>query len=318
MSVEMLEHEPLARYTGWRIGGPAHFFANARTRDDLVDLVRWAGQREVPILMLGGGTNILIGDGGYPGLVIRNRATGTELDDRGDEVIVRAESGAPMAGTARRLAGQGFAGLVWAEGLPGTVGGAVYGNAGCYGGDTAGNLIDATVLLPNGEIEEWSQERLGFGYRTSVLKAAQHAAPADPRTPGLTHPVVLAARLRLERGDRAELAAQMAEIAAGRRSKTPSGSSCGSSFKNPPGTSAGRLLDEAGLKGTRVGGAVVSERHANYIVNEGGATAADVLRLLDIMRERVLQVSGIELELEVQLVGEPGQPAIDHQTGERR
>jgi UDP-N-acetylmuramate dehydrogenase len=108
----------------------------------------------------------------------------------------------------------------------------------------------------------------------------------------------------------------MAEIAAGRRSKTPSGSSCGSSFKNPPGTTAGRLLDEAGLKGTRVGGAVVSERHANYIVNEGGATAADVLRLLDIMRERVVQVFGIELEMEVQFVGEPGSPAT--QQGERR
>lgn len=317
MSVEILEQEPLARYTGWRIGGPARFFASARDLDGLIALVYWAEQRAQPILMLGGGTNILIGDGGFAGLVIRNRAIGIEIDDRGDEVIVRAESGAPMAGTARRLAGQGLAGLVWAEGLPGTVGGAVYGNAGCYGGDTAGNLLDATLLLPNGEVEEWSQERLDFGYRTSVLKAAQHATPAAPRVPGLTHPVVLAARLRLQRGDRAGLAAQMAEIAAGRRSRTPSGSSCGSSFKNPPGTSAGRLLDEAGLKGTRVGGAVVSEKHANYIVNEGGATAADVLRLLDIMRERVLQALGVELELEVQLVGEPGPPPLGHETGER-
>ena len=121
--------------------------------------------------------------------------------------------------------------------------------------------------------------------------------------PGLASPIVLSGRLRLQRDDPAKLAAEMAEIAAARRSKTPSGSSCGSSFKNPPGTTAGRLLDLAGLKGTRVGGAVVSERHANYIVNEGGATASDVLRLIHIMRERVLQTFGIELELEVQLVG---------------
>lgn len=304
MNVEILEHEPLARYTGWRIGGPARFFANARSQDDQVALVEWASEHEQPILILGGGTNILIGDGGFPGLVIRNRATGITLDDRGEQVIVQAESGAPMAGTARRLAGQGWGGLIWAEGLPGTVGGAVYGNAGCYGGDTAESLIDATILLPNGEIETWSQQRLAFGYRTSVLKAAQHSAPQGLRVPGLTSPIVLAARLRLERGDRAELAAQMAATATARRSKTPSGSSCGSSFKNPPGTSAGRLLDEAGLKGTRVGAAVVSDRHANYIVNEGGARASDVLDLLDVMRERVLQVFGIELELEVQLVGD--------------
>jgi UDP-N-acetylmuramate dehydrogenase len=168
--------------------------------------------------------------------------------------------------------------------------------------------LDATILLPNGQVEEWPHARLAFGYRTSALKAAQHARTNDPRTPGLSSPVVVAARLRLRRGDTAELAAQMAAIAAERRSKTPSGSSCGSSFKNPPGTSAGRLLDEAGLKGTRIGAAVVSERHANYIVNEGGARAADVLRLLEIMRERVLQVFGVELELEVQLVGDLAPP----------
>ncbi len=310
MTLEILEHEPLARYAGWRIGGPARFFAHARDQVGFVELVRWANERALPIFVLGGGTNILIGDGGFPGLVIRNRALGIAVEeDSRDEVMVRAESGAPMAGTARRLAGQGIGGLVWAEGLPGTVGGAIYGNAGCYGGDTAGNLLDATLLLPSGEVEEWPQERFEFGYRRSVLKADGHATVSDGRAPGLAGPVVLAARLRLQRDDPAEIVRAMAEIAAARRSKTPSGSSCGSSFKNPPGTSAGRLLDEAGLKGTRVGGAVVSERHANYIVNEGGATAADVLHLLDIMRTRVLQVLGVELELEVQLVGEMGPPA---------
>ena len=314
MSLEILEHEPLARYVGWRIGGPARFFTSVKTTAEMIEAIRWGRDREVPIFLLGGGTNILVADGGFPGLVIRNRAMGYRVEEAGDEATLHIASGAPMAGTARRMAGQALGGLVWAEGLPGTVGGAVYGNAGCYGGDTAGNLIQATILRPDGEVEEWNAEQFRFRYRGSAIKPEQpqHQSKIQNRVPagrskitppGLPSPVVLEASLRLHRDDPQKLAAEMAEIAAARRSKTPSGSSCGSSFKNPPGTTAGRLLDMAGLKGTRVGGAVVSERHANYIVNEGGATAADVLRLIDIMRERVVQAFGVELELEVQIVG---------------
>ena len=301
MPASILEHEPLARYVGWRIGGPARYFANARTADDIAGLARWAQERELPVFVLGGGTNILVADSGVAGLVLRNRATGLRLEETGDEIMLHADSGAPMAGTARRMAGQGLGGLVWAEGLPGTVGGAVYGNAGCYGADTDSNVVDATLLLPGGAIEVWSNEQLSFGYRSSALKAAHSAGQAAV---GLSRPIVLGARLRLHCDDPVRLAGEMARIAAERRSKTPSGSSCGSSFKNPPGTSAGRLLDAAGLKGTRVGGAVVSERHANYIVNEGGATAADVLRLMEIMRGRVFAELGVELEPEVEIVGE--------------
>jgi UDP-N-acetylmuramate dehydrogenase len=308
MSLEILEHESLARYVGWRIGGPARFFTSVKTTAEVIEAVRWGRERELPIFMLGGGTNILIADGGFPGLVIRNRTMGYRVEEAGDEVTLHIASGAPMAGTARRMAGQGLGGLVWAEGLPGTVGGAIYGNAGCYGGDTAGNLVHATILRPDGEVEEWIAERFHFRYRGSAIKpersSGRNQVPSlHERAPGLSNPVVLQASLRLQRDDPQKLALEMAEIAATRRSKTPSGSSCGSSFKNPPGTTAGRLLDMAGLKGTRVGGAVVSERHANYIVNEGGATAADVLRLIDIMRERVVQAFGVELELEVQIVG---------------
>ena len=301
MPVSVREHEPLARYVGWRIGGPARYFANARSADEIVELAGWAQERELPVFVLGGGTNILVADSGFPGLVLRNRASGVRLEETGDTVMLHAESGAPMAGTARKMAGQRLGGLVWAEGLPGTVGGAVYGNAGCYGSDTDSNVVDATLLLPGGAIEVWSNEQLGFGYRSSALKAAGASGLAAR---GISRPVVLDARLRLQRDDPARLAEEMARIAAERRSKTPSGSSCGSSFKNPPGTSAGRLLDAAGLKGTRVGGAVVSDRHANYIVNEGGATAADVLRLMEIMRARVFAELGVELEPEVEIVGE--------------
>ncbi len=294
MPLDIVEQEPLARYVGWRIGGPARYFANARTPAEIVDLARWGAERELPLFVLGGGTNILVADGGFPGLVLRNRAAAVRLEASGDEATLHAEAGAPMAGTARRMAGQGLAGLVWAEGLPGTLGGAVYGNAGCYGADTDSNVLDATLLLPGGATDVWSNEQLGFGYRTSALKA----------TGAIGRPIVLEARLRLHRDNPVRLAEQMAAIAAERRSKTPSGSSCGSSFKNPPGTSAGRLLDAAGLKGTRVGGAVVSDRHANYIVNLGGATAADVLRLMEIMRARVFDEFAVELEPEVEIVGE--------------
>ena len=297
MTLTILENEPLARYVAWRIGGPARFFATATTADGMVEAAQWGRMRELPIFVLGGGSNILIRDAGFPGLVIRNRAAQVRVEERGDAVRVQVEAGAPMAGTARQLTAQGYAGLVWAEGLPGTLGGAAYGNAGCYGGDMAGNLVQATLLLPDGERAEWDAAAFGYGYRTSVLKAQSEAHH------GGVLPIVLSVDLQLHRDDPVRLRQQMDEIAAQRRGKTPSGSSCGSSFKNPAGDSAGRLLEAAGLKGARSGGAMVSDKHANYIVNVGGATADDVLRLTDRMREQVRQVFNIELELEVQVVG---------------
>jgi len=302
--MQLREHEPLAPYTSWRIGGPARYFAAVSNADELRELLQWAAQRSLPAFLLGGGTNILVADGGYPGLVIRNRAVGHRIEEFGADVRLWIESGAPMAGTARRMAAQGYGGLVWAEGLPGTIGGAVFGNAGCYGGDMHYNLVRAWVLQ-SGDVQEWPVERFEYGYRTSALKKQlAEAASAFGASDAVQLPVVLAAELRLQRADPERLAAEMAEIATSRRSKTPSGSSCGSVFKNPAGTTSGRLLDQAGLKGARVGNAAVSDKHANYIVNLGGATASDVLRLTDMMRERVFAEFGVELELEVQLVGE--------------
>jgi UDP-N-acetylmuramate dehydrogenase len=205
-----------------------------------------------------------------------------------------------MAGTARRLAAMGWDGLIWAEGLPGTVGGAVFGNAGCYGGDTA-STIESAELLIDDALETWPAERLGYGYRTSALKAGERGTRARGQS-GEVPPLVLAATFRLRRGDAGELAARMAAIAAERKGKTPAGSSCGSVFKNPPGESAGRLVERAGLKGTRAGGAMISPRHGNYIVNTGGATAAEILQLIELVRETVRERFGVELELEVRVV----------------
>lgn len=290
------EHEPLAPFTAWRIGGPARWFATAASRDELLGALGWARERDIPVFLLGGGSNLLMSDAGWPGLVLRNRAAEQLITGHGDTVHLAIDSGAPMAGTARKLALRGYAGLEWAEGLPGTIGGAIYGNAGCYGGSTASNLVDATLLLPDGTVEDWRADRFAFEYRSSLLKR-QSAGGA------LAGPVVLGATLRLYRDDPAQLASTIAEIAASRKGKTPAGSSCGSVFKNPPGTTAGILLDQAGLKGRSVGAAQVAPKHANYIINLGGATAGDVLALAEIMREEVLRQTGIELQLEVQVVG---------------
>src|SRR5919205_3657558 len=228
MSLEILEHEPLARYVGWRIGGPAGFFTSVKTTAEMIEAIRWGRDREVPIFLLGGGTNILVADRGFPGLVIRNRSMGYRVEEAGDEASLHIASGAPVAGTARRMAGQGLAGLVWAEGLPGTVGGAIYGNAGCYGGDTAGNLIRAMILRPDGEVEEWSVEQFRFRYRSSAIKPEQrssqaHAPGCYEYAPGLSSPVVLEASLRLHRADPQKLALEMAEIAAARRGQEARG-----------------------------------------------------------------------------------------------
>jgi UDP-N-acetylmuramate dehydrogenase len=331
--IELLENIPLAKYTSWRIGGPARFLAAATDLDALHKAIELAAIRNLPLLMLGGGTNMLVRDSGWPGIVVRYRDQSMQLTDRGDLVLARIGAGAPMAGTARRMAHQGLAGLEWAEGLPGTIGGAVFGNAGCYGGDIAHALTRAWVLVGD-MLEEWPVERFAYGYRTSTLKVRSSklkvegtAVPTDsqlltigrstaeasvqrstfniqPSTvDGQPGPIILAAEFALRRAVAAELEAKMEATAALRRSKTPWGSSCGSVFKNPPGESAGRLIEAAGLKGARIGAAEIAEKHANYMINRGGASSDDVLALIDMARERVLREFGVALELEVQVVG---------------
>lgn len=290
------EHESLARHTSWRVGGPARYYAEPKDIQTLRALLAWADAQAIAVFMLGGGTNVLARDAGFDGLVIRYVARDWQIEaaEHDAYALVQAAAGVTMAGLARRLCAMGWGGLEWAEGLPGTVGGAVFGNAGCYGGDVASILHSATIL-DNGQSEEWSPARLAYGYRTSALKAL--AKQSTGRAP-----LVLEARFALQRADPAELAAFTARTAAERKARTPWGNSCGSVFKNPPGASAGRLIEAAGLKGHQVGDAIISERHANYIVNLGAASAADILALIAIAREHVHQHSGQHLELEVQVL----------------
>lgn len=288
-----IEGVSLAPMTSWRIGGPARAFAEPATPEKLIALRREAEKLGWPVFLIGGGSNILIADEGYSGLVIRYADRLHRIDTRGSEARIWAGARMPLARLARESAQQGWAGLVWAEGIPGTIAGAIVGNAGAYGGDIASVLEEVEIVLPDGALETWPAARLAHGYRRSILKGQEP-----------TGPVITGAVFRMVRDDPVRLNQEVQRIAAERRARTPVGASCGSVFRNPPGgPSAGRLLEEAGCKLMQCGGAVVSDIHANYIVNKGGATARDIISLIDEIRSRVRAASGIELDLEIQLVG---------------
>lgn len=286
------KQEPLAPHTVWRIGGPADLLVVARSVEALRQAVGLAWEHQVPCRVLGGGSNVLVGDAGVRGLVVLNRARA--IDIKG--TCVKTESGAMLATVARQCVSRGLAGLEWAAGIPGTLGGAVSGNAGAWGSDIASKLVRASVLEHGGVVSVWPAERFEFGYRASKLKREAAA--------GQQMVVVLAIELGLQVGERAALEAHMADLAARRKASQPRGASCGSVFKNPPGDYAGRLIDAAGLKGRQVGGAQISPHHANFIVNVGQARAHDVQALIELAQETVQARFGVELELEIETLGE--------------
>ena len=294
--------EPLARYTSSRVGGPADYLAIANSAGELAELVRAAWNLGVQPLILGGGSNILVSDTGVRGLVILNRARALEFRPPAADgsASVWAESGANLGALARQCGLRGLAGLEWAATVPGTVGGAVFGNAGAHGGDLAGSLVLAEILQQDGTVRRWPSADLAFEYRGSRLKALK----AQGR-----QAVILAAELRLSAGEPAALQVSMEEFAAHRRRTQPPGASLGSMFKNPPGDYAGRLIEAAGLKGARLGQARISPLHANFFVNLGQARAADILALIHQAHQAVLEQSGVDLQLEVELVGDWSRPS---------
>ncbi|HID88002.1 MAG TPA: UDP-N-acetylmuramate dehydrogenase [Anaerolineae bacterium] len=292
----VLLKEPMAHHTSFRIGGPADLFVRAGTIERLCQWVRLARQHGVPTFILGHGTNILVSDRGIRGLVIQNDCQAYELREEATnpEAILHAEGGASLPGLAFLMAEMGWAGLEWAIGIPGSVGSAVVNNAGAHGGCVADVLRRVTILTEEGEIAELPAHQLALGYRTSRFKGQGGRE------------VVLAAEFALHREPVEDLAARMAEYTEFRRRTQPAEPSVGSIFKNPPGDFAGRLIEQAGLKGRRIGGAEISPVHANFIVNRGGARAADVLALIELARRTVRERFGVELELEIELVGEWG------------
>jgi len=289
---------PLARFTTARIGGPADALVIVEDVPALADVVWGAWADGIPVTLLGGGSNVLIADRGVRGLVVLNRARAWRFETDGR---VWAASGVLLPTLARLCAERGWAGLEWAIGVPGTVGGAVVGNAGAHGGDIAGCLEAAELLVPGSGIETWQAEQLALGYRTSRLKVW----PAEPR------PVVLAARFALRPEDPAAILERMAAFNAYRRRTQPGGASIGSMFRNPPGDYAGRLIEAAGLKGARRGGIVISPLHANFFINEGNGTAADVRALMAEVQRRVWERFGVWLEPEIEFLGEWGDETAD-------
>lgn len=283
------ENAPLAPYTSARIGGPADALLEVRAAAQLAEAVQALWNAGLPFTLLGGGSNVLVSDRGVRALVILNRAKALHFE-RGGQPFVLAESGAVISNLAHRAAALGLAGLEWAATVPGTVGGAVYGNAGAFGGDTASSLIRAEILTRSGR-GWWTVAELGYGYRTSILKGGAEG-------------IVLSAEMRLEDGDPAEVQSKVNEFTAQRKASQPPGASMGSMFKNPPGDFAGRLIEAAGLKGTRIGSAEISPIHANFFLNTGATRAEDLRALIDFTQHRVQEMFGVELELEVELVGE--------------
>ncbi len=290
---------PLARYTAARMGGPADGLIEVQTIPDLVEVVKICWAVGFPCYVLGGGSNVLVSDRGVGGVVVINRARRVRFNEQRVPAQVWAEAGANFGLLARQAAGRGLAGLEWANGVPGTLGGAVVGNAGAHGGDMAGNMHLAEILHRvsigqniKSRIEEWPVDRLAYAYRTSYLK--QNSGEA----------IVLSATLNLQPSTPEAIQSKMDELMLARHRTQPPGASMGSMFKNPPGDHAGRLIDAAGLKGLQVGEAQISPLHANFFINLGEATSQDFYLLIQQARQSVAEKFGIELELEVELMGE--------------
>ncbi len=284
------ENVSLAPYTSARIGGQADVLVTVKSTDELAAVMQVIWSQGMRYFILGGGSNVLVSDKGVRGVVILNRAKEVKFFN-GDQPKVWCESGVVFSNLANRCASKGFSGLEWGATVPGTIGGAVYGNAGAFGGDTAGNLIWAELLTKNGR-EEYAVEQMGYGYRTSILKR------------GEVNAIVLSAAMRLKNATKQEVSVKIEQFSGQRKASQPPGASMGSMFKNPAGDFAGRLIEAAGLKGTRIGNAEISTLHGNFFINHGKTNASDIRALIDLTRKTVKEKCGVELELEIELVGE--------------
>jgi UDP-N-acetylmuramate dehydrogenase len=307
--------EPLARHCTFRIGGPADLFVAADDIDTLERLAGLATEHDIPVTVLGGGSNVLISDRGVRGLVIANQTREFGMSEshpglseapenaggagRRDAVLgphLVADSGVALAGLARWAVREGWSGLEWAVSIPGTVGGAVVGNAGAHGGQIADNLAWVLVAEPTSDRQVLTADQLGFGYRDSTLKQRLVSA----RLPS----IVLRAGFQLLPGDAAQMAARADSFLARRRTSQPVEPSAGSVFRNPPGDHAGRLIETIGLKGHRVGGVQVSSRHANFIINTGEGQAVEVAALIRLIQQRVYESAGVALMPEILYLGD--------------
>lgn len=283
------ENVSLSQFTTFRVGGPARYFLIARNFNELKAGIYFARDQQIPLFFLGKGSNVLVSDSGFDGLVIKLGGDFNSI--RVDENKIMCGAAALLAYAAREAAARSLSGLEWAAGIPGTAGGAVRMNAGAFGFDMSGIVESAVVLDTDAlELKKYSRQQLKFGYRQSSFAASE---------------LILEVTCKLSRADREKITATMESIFNERKKRQPLGvRSAGSIFKNPPEDSAGRLIETCGLKGYMVGGAAVSEKHANFIVNTGNATAKEIYNLIRKIQQQVYEMSGVMLEPEIVMVGE--------------
>lgn len=288
---QVLRDEPMSRHTTFRIGGPAALFCIPRSVPALAATVKACIEADIPYYILGNGSNVLVSDAGYQGVVIQLFRNMDGIRIRGTEMEV--EAGALLVKIAHTAAKESLTGLEFASGIPGTLGGGLTMNAGAYGGEMKDVVKEAVVMKPDGEILRLTKEELELGYRTSVIARKGY--------------LVISALLELKEGEAEVIRARMQELKEARTSKQPlEYASAGSTFKRPEGYFAGKLIMDAGLSGFAVGGACVSEKHCGFVVNRGGATAADIWELCRLVKEIVKEKFGVTLELEVRLLGDFG------------
>ena len=285
----ILINEPMSRHTTFRVGGPADFFVTPKAKEEVRDVIRICKEAGMPYYIIGNGSNLLVSDAGYRGVIVQIYKEMNEVKVEGD--LVKAQAGALLSGIAAKALGAELSGFEFASGIPGTIGGACVMNAGAYGGEMKDVLESVTVLTGEGKIIELGRNELELGYRTSVIAKKGY--------------IVLGAVLKLERGDGEKIKTYMDELKEKRVTKQPlEYPSAGSTFKRPEGYFAGKLIQDSGLKGFTVGGAQVSEKHSGFVINKGNATAADVMELIRQVTAKVKEDTGVTMEPEVKQIGE--------------
>lgn len=281
--------EPMSRHTTFRVGGPADFFVTPKAKEEVRDVICICKEAGMPYYIIGNGSNLLVSDEGYRGVIVQIYKEMNEVKVEGD--LVKAQAGALLSGIAAKALGAELSGFEFASGIPGTIGGACVMNAGAYGGEMKDVLESVTVLTGEGKIIELGRNELELGYRTSVIAKKGY--------------IVLGAVLKLERGDGEKIKTYMDELKEKRVTKQPlEYPSAGSTFKRPEGYFAGKLIEDAGLRGFQVGGAQVSEKHCGFVINRDHATAADIMELMRQVQIRVKENSGVDLEPEVKRLGD--------------
>lgn len=282
-------HEPMKKHTTFRIGGPADYYLCPHSTEELQKILQICRENKLEFFILGNGSNLLVSDKGYQGVVIQLWKNFSDIETEDNTITVKA--GTLLSKVAAEALEESLTGMEFASGIPGTMGGAVMMNAGAYGGEMKDIIREVTVLTREGELLTLSKEEMNFGYRTSVVKEKGY--------------VVISAVLQLRKGDREEIRKVMDELKERRVTKQPLDMpSAGSTFKRPEGYFAGKLIMDAGLRGFSVGGAQISEKHCGFVVNKGDATAADVLGLIGEVQKRVQEKFGVALEPEVKFLGE--------------